>query len=378
MTNMFEYLAWRGDLTFSQAPFNPVDNVILSQLSYLPLDNIVPGPDEKSECDIALAAELFQEKYDKNVLDIRSHVLFQEKDPALIRELGLCQRFKNCRLSGYVNIIDFNRELQFSAVCIGIDKDRTFIAFRGTDLTLVGWKEDFNMGFKEVIPAQQEAVIYLEKMASRIKGSLYLGGHSKGGNLAIFASANCDKKIQKRIAAIYSNDSPGFQEKFIKSEGYAAIKDRIHSFVPQSSIIGMLFEHGCDYHVIKSSKIGLLQHELYSWEVSYNDMIPVDDITTGSRFVSKTFKEWVSTLDNEKRELFCNALYSILLASEAKSLSDLEKSWFTAAGRMIKSFGNIDKETKNFLGETMKELFNTAKRNVILLKNEKDLVQGIN
>jgi hypothetical protein len=132
----------------------------------------------------------------------------------------------------------------------------------------------------------------------------------------------------------------------------------------------MFFEHGCDYHVVKSSKAGLLQHELYSWEVSYNDMIHLDDVTTSSRFVSKTFKEWVATLDNERRELFCNSLYSILLASEARSLPELEKSWLTAAGRMLKSFGNIDKETKIFLKETLKELFNSAKRNITMLKPE--------
>lgn len=363
MATLFDYLAWRGDLSFKQSPFNPVDNVIFSQLSYLPLDGIVPSHDEKEEISVCHAAELFKEKLEKNTDDIKSSVMFKD-DPLLIETLASSQRFGNCKLFGYVNHIDSAYEIQFSALCVDTGDDSCFVVYRGTDLSFVGWKEDFNMGFKEVIPSQIASVKYLEKMYPRLKVPLRVGGHSKGGNLAVYAAANCDKKIQKNITVIYSNDAPGFHENFIKSEGFLAIKDRIRAFVPHESIVGMFFERGSDYTVIKSSKSGILQHELFSWEVAYNDMIHVEDITSGSRFVDKTLKDWISALDNEKREQFINALYSILCSTEVKSIAELEKSWFKSSGLMLKSFHCFDEDTKKFLRTIVGNLFNAARRNI--------------
>jgi hypothetical protein len=369
MANLFDYLLWRGDLKFAQSPLNLVDTVILCQLAYLPMDGIVPGPGEKEGVSVSLAMNIFSEKL-KNDPDFKSHLMYKE-DPEFISALESSNRFGDCHLFGYVNNIDPDREVQFSAVCVNTGDGSSFITFRGTDLTLVGWKEDFNMSFKEVIPAQLEALEYLEKMASMIKGPFCTAGHSKGGNLAIYSSAFCDKKIQNRITEIYSYDAPGFHENVIKSESFNSVKDRIRSFIPQSSVVGMLLERGYDYSVIKSSQIGLLQHILYSWEVTHNDMVYVDKVDTGSRFVDKTLKEWVKNLDNEDREQFFDSLYSILTASDAKSFHKLEKTWFKAAGRMIKSLGNIDEPTKAVIRKTLSELLNAARRNIdTLLKPE--------
>ena len=363
MADIFDYLTWRGDLKFSQAPFNPVDNIILSQFSYLPLDGIVPGPEDKEGISIRSAAEMFREKLKKNKSNIKSLIIYKD-DPLLFSTLASSNRFGDCRLFGYANYIDTAREVQFSALCIDLGDSSCFIVFRGTDFSFVGWKEDFNMGFTETIPAQLEATEYLEKMAPMIKSPLRIGGHSKGGNLAIYAASNCCKKIQKRITDVYSNDGPGFHKSVITSKGFAEIRDRIRSYIPQSSVVGMFLEHGCDYSVIKSSKIGLLQHELYSWEVTHNDMVQVGKVTLGSRFVDKTLKEWISGLNHKDREKFTNALYSILKASQAKSIPELEKNWFIAAGRMIKSLGNIDDATRHLIRKTLGDLFYTAQRNI--------------
>jgi len=358
-------------LEFTKSPLNPVDNVILCQLSYLPLDGIVPGPGDKNGISISLAANMLNEKL-QNDSDFKSYLMYKD-DPELINVLGSSNRFGKCHLFGYVNHIDTDREVQFSAVCVHTNDGHCFIAFRGTDFTFVGWKEDFNMSFKEVIPAQIEAVKYLEKMASMIKGPLRLGGHSKGGNLAVYAAANCRKKIQKRITEIYSNDAPGFHKNIIASEGFAAMKDRIRSYVPQASVVGMLLERGYDYQVVKSSQTGLMQHDLYSWEMTHNNMVQVDNITVGSRFVDKTLHDWIDILDNEHREQFFDALYSILGASEVKSLPELESSWFKAVGRIIKSLGSIDESTRNIINKAFGELFNAARRNIdTLLKPEKN------
>jgi hypothetical protein len=363
MANLFDYLSWRGDLDFDQTPFNPVDNIIFSQLSYLPLDGIVPGPDEKGGITIGEAVENFARRLRQEDCPLRETLIFKD-DSALISALGSSERFKNCELRGFINHIDISQEKQFAAITILTGDDSGYIAYRGTDASFVAWKEDFNMGFCETVPAQLEAVAYLEKMAHNIRGPLRLGGHSKGGNLAVYAAAFCKKKIRRRVAGIYSNDAPGFHHRVIASEGFQEIQERIFSFVPQSSVVGMLFEHASDYTVIRSSQSGLMQHDLYSWEVTHNDMVRLDQVTQGSRFVDKTLREWINGLDYEHREQFAETLYAILNASQVKSFAELSGDWFKAAGRMLQSLGNIDGQTRSLMGKTLAALFRAAKNNL--------------
>jgi hypothetical protein len=362
MANVFDYLFWRGDLSFAQSPFNPVDNIIFSQLSYFPLDGIVPGPDTDGGITIDLAAKIITERLRHDSF-LTQAMMFKE-DPAFISALGSSNRFRNCSLRGFINHIDISQEKQFSALSIITGDGSSFIAYRGTDATLVGWKEDFNMSFNASVPAQLEAVSYLERMAKNIRGPLQIGGHSKGGNLAVYAASFCDKKTSRRLTAIYSNDAPGFHQRVIESEGFRRIKDRIQSFVPQSSVIGMLLEHGDDYTVIESSQSGLMQHDLYSWEVTHNDMVRLDRVSTESRFVDKTLREWINGLDYEHREQFIEALYRILSAAQAKSIPELTADWFKSAGLIIQSLKNIDDSTRSLMGKTMAALFQAARNNI--------------
>ncbi|MDR2922157.1 MAG: DUF2974 domain-containing protein [Treponema sp.] len=363
MANIFDYLSWRGDIGFDYSPFNPVDNIIFCQLSYLPLDGIVGGPEERNWITIARAAEIFAERLRDDTSAQRQATMFKD-DPAFLSALGSSNRFKNCVLRGYVNQIDVAGEKQFSALSITGLPDECFIAYRGTDANFVSWKEDLNMSFSDAVPAQLEAVSYLEKMAGKLKGPLLLGGHSKGGNLAVYAASFCDKKIHRRIAGIYSNDAPGFQRRVIESEGYQAVREHIRSFIPQSSVVGMLLEHGAGYSVIKSSQSGLLQHDLYSWETSYNDLVHADRVTQGSLFIDKTLSEWINNLDYDSRQKFIEALYTILTATQVQSIPELTSDWFKAAGRMIQSLGNIDESTKTLIRKTLAALFQAARNNI--------------
>ncbi|MDR2259078.1 MAG: DUF2974 domain-containing protein [Treponema sp.] len=359
MADIFDYLSWRGDLTFARSPFNPVDNIILTHLSYLPLDYMAPGPDQKKGVTIAEAAALFNTAFDKN----RDTVMFKD-DPRFLAALGSSERYGNLELRGYVNQIDPDREKQFAALTILTGDGSAFITYRGTDATLVGWKEDFNMSFSAVVPAQREAVLYLEKMAKQIRGPLRLGGHSKGGNLAVYAAVFCDKKIQPRITAIYSNDGPGFNPSVIQSPDYRAIREKIISFVPQDSVIGMLFEHDDDYTVVKSTQSGLMQHDVYSWEVTYNDVVRLDKVTQGSRFIDRTLKEWIGGLDETRRKQFADALFTILNSTEAKSFPELTEGWLKNTGLMIQSLKNIDEPTRELMSSVIAALFKAAKNNI--------------
>jgi len=369
MACLFDYLSWRGDLDFKASPFNPVDNIIFSQLSYLTLDGIVPGPEEKDGISIGLAVRIYNEKLNSDENFIQTSIF--KEDPELLRALGSSRRFGNCQLHGFINRFDVDSEIQFSALCIYTGEE-SFVAFRGTDSSIIGWKEDFNMCFKETIPSQIEAVNYLEKMAPMIKGKLRIGGHSKGGNLAIYAASQCRKKIQRRILKVYNNDGPGFHTNILSSEGFAAIKDKIHSYMPQSSVIGMLMEHGNNYTVIKSSESSLLmQHCLYSWEVTHNDLVYAEKFTAHSRFINKTIKEWLNSHDNAQREQFIEALYHVISVADVKTVNEIESSWFLTVGKILKSLSYLDESTRKFIRKTIVELFRSAGRNIdTLLKQD--------
>jgi hypothetical protein len=363
MPNIFDYLVWRGDLSFEQAPFNTVDNLILSQLSYLPFDGIVPPPPQRKTVSLGNAADRLIRLLGKDGAGT-DHFIFPETDIPFLKLLVRSGRFRNLRIWGYINHIDVSQEKQFSALTVGCSRKLSYIVYRGTDNTLVGWKEDFNMSFKPVIPAQLEAVSYLEGIARHVRGKLYLGGHSKGGNLAIYAAAFCGKGIQKRIIGIYNNDGPGFHGSVIGGREYGAIRGKIHSFIPQFSVIGMLFERGDDSTVVKSTQNGLKQHDLYSWEVNHNDVIRLDRVSRESRFIDQTIKEWIGGLDYSQRQRFIEALYEILGSAEIRSPKELSDRWFKNMGVMIQSLNNTDAQTKDIILKTLSALFRAAKNNL--------------
>jgi hypothetical protein len=294
---------------------------------------------------------------------LRQAMMFKN-DPDFISALGQTARFGGCELHRFVNHIDVSQEKQFAAVTVILGDGSAFIAYRGTDATLVGWKEDFNMGFSEVVPAQIEAVSYLENTARQTRCPLRTGGHSKGGNLAVYAAAFSGEKNRRRIIEIYNNDGPGFHRQVIESDGFRDIQSRVRSFVPQSSVVGMLLEHREEYTVIKSSQIGIMQHDLYSWEVTHNDMVRLDRVTQESRFVDQTLREWINGLDSERRRQFADTLYTILSAAQAKSIPELTTDWFKSAGRILRSIKNIDDSTRTLMSKTLAALLHAARNNI--------------
>ena len=324
MTNIYDYIKWRGDLEFERDPFNPVDNIIFSQLSYLPMEDIVPGPDETGNISIEEAGEISAEKHKKIISGFNIDITIKN-GVSVLQAIKAAPRYKNCMLFGFVNNTDFQQDKQFAAYCARIEKKKSandlVVVFRGTDMNLAGWKEDMNMSLNNSIPAQKEAVTYLEKIAELFPDPLIVAGHSKGGNLAVYASAFCKKSVQKRINIIFSNDGPGFHNDIIQNKGYQAICGKICGFIPQGALVGMLFEHGETPYVIKSNAIGIMQHDMSTWEVTHNNFIGAE-LTHQSRFIDKVIREWLDEIDIDQREQFIGAIYAIITSGNAQSISD--------------------------------------------------------
>ena len=305
MSNMFDYLQWRGDLSFTQDPPNAVDALIFSALSYIHFDEILEKKPETPMLLRSAAEEFFlQEDFEKRVR--------VERDLELLRKAGDSARFGYTRLVMYRDLYVPEQETQFAAVTFLLDDGSAFLAFRGTDDTLIGWKEDFNMSFQQTVPAQRLALQYVRDVAAEYLMPLRLGGHSKGGNIAVFAAARSAPLVQKRILEVYNNDGPGFTNYMIGDPGYLAMVPRIKTFVPQSSVIGMLLEHEEPYTVIRSKQISLLQHEPYSWEIMGKSLIPVQEMTVDSRFLDATIKAWFEQMSNQERNRLVDVMFGLL------------------------------------------------------------------
>ena len=233
-------------------------------------------------------------------------------DLELLRQAAQSTRFGFSRLYLYRDLLIPEQETQFAAVTFLLDDGSAFLAFRGTDYSLVGWKEDFNMSFQQTVPAQRLALQYVRDVAAEYLAPLRLGGHSKGGNLAVFAAARCGPMLQKRILEVYNHDGPGFTEYMMGDPGYVALVPRIKTYVPQSSVIGMLLEHEEPYTVIRSKTVSLLQHDPYSWEVMGRDFVQMQQITKESRFVDATIKTWFADMTNQERNQLVDVMFALL------------------------------------------------------------------
>lgn len=361
MANLLDYLDWRGDLTLAQAPFNEVDNLILAELSFVNFGGIVPPPGEGSGVLLRQAAEAFFAKFSADE-PIEMGVLVPDAIPDMLQKMAGSQRFGDMMLSGFVDWLDAEAGEQFAALTVDTGDGALYLSFRGTDDTLAGWKEDFEMACMPEVPAQKKALEYVLTVAKQFpRKKLRLGGHSKGGNLAVYAGVFCPAKLQNRMVDVWSNDGPGFHMDITSLEEYRRIAERIHSIVPKSSVVGMLLEPAKDYTVVDSDQLGFMQHDGFSWQVLGNRFVTLRQVTCQAHISDQKLKEWVQSLSVEQREKFVTALFDILTASGAATLTDLKAESYKAVGPMIKAMTHLDKETRdgllNFAGILFKSNF---------------------
>ncbi len=361
MGTVYDYITWRGDLAFWEAPFNEVDSLILSELSYLNMEGIVPATHTEGSVPIQAAANSFFAR-NPDPKKTEMGVLIPKDIVRMMRALKETRRYKNVEMRDFVNVIDREAETQFSAITFLLGEGTAVVTFRGTDDTLVGWKEDMNMCFMPEIPAQAMAVQYLTRIANTHDGKLITAGHSKGGNLAVYAAVHSEPHVRERIVKIYSNDGPGFGTNILNDPVYLEMRPRIHSLVPQSSIVGMLLEHDENYTVVKSrQKTGFLQHNGLSWEILGNSFVHLKEVTPDSRRIDRTVNRWIKEMTPEQREEFAEAVYQIFSVDGAQTLTELvaaRKKWFSHTKQLDpKVHESIQKMLSQLIGFNAKSVF---------------------
>lgn len=361
MSNIIDYLKWRGDLSFEISPLNEVDNIILARFSYLPFQDVYLEQRENIK-SIAKKMKIVP----------KSNFVWQE-DKEFIEELSKTKRFQNLIVSDYVQKVDLSAEMQFGAITIWLPNGEKYISFEGTDMSMVGWKEDLNMSFKTNIPSQIEAVKYLEKIADKYTCDFRIGGHSKGGNLAVYSAIFCKDEIKERIVYILNADGPGFTKETILNENYKKIVNKVHTYIPQSSIIGRLLEHEEKYTIIESKQKGLMQHDIYTWQVEAKELRKISELTIESRTANNIVKEWLNNTTQEQRENFINTLYQIIETTEAKTITEFSSQWFKNIKKVIETYKNINEEDKKKMEQMIKLTLNaitTCIKNEVFDKNK--------
>lgn len=319
MANLLDYLEWRGDLTLFQAPFNEVDNLILAELSFVDFGGIVPAPGGGASVPLQEAAEAFFAGF-PNGEKIDMGVLIPDAIPHMLRKMAACRRFQDMKLNCFVDWLDTEKAEQFAALTVETGDGLLYLSFRGTDDTLAGWKEDFHMACLPEVPAQKMAVKYVRDVARQFpRRRLRLGGHSKGGNLAVYAGVFTTAAIQRRIEAIWSNDGPGFHNDLLDLPEHRRVAQRIVSIVPKSSVVGMLLEHEEDYQVVDSTQQGLMQHDGFSWQVLGDHFVRLRSVTRQGHLNDLALKEWVHHMPLSQREKFVDGLFDVLSASGART-----------------------------------------------------------
>lgn len=371
MRNILYFIKKFGQFDISQLPFNEVDALIFSQMAYLDFSGLVGSIDENKP-DVSLLEFNSTDIVKKLVKGTMSPIM----NTKMLHLMFASKRYQNLRLNYYRSRFDKDLELQFSAIVLKLD-GCNYIAFRGTDLTLIGWKEDFNMSFMDVIPSQEECLLYVRNVAAFLNGNFYMGGHSKGGNLACFSGIYSDKKLQDRIIKIYDFDGPGFKYDVFTTERFKNIKDRFKKYITRDSMIGVLMHNATDYEVVRCYGVSMMQHDPFRWRVTDEGRLDITESTTfNCKVFERAIKAWLEYYPESERVKIVDILFDLLTAYEKSTIIlDFKYKAFQNIHAIRKRYKKLDPETVAYLKKTFKEywhLYHSVRKDMKKeLKNSK-------
>ena len=322
MGNLITYVQQYGAQTFEDKSLTDIDVLVLTEIAYLPFDEIVP-----KSFDVTEAISLNQlgkefEQIKEKEQELNPFMITSERIE-LLEIVSKSQRYKEIKVFGFMNDIDDERTKQFAAVCYQWEEENRWIIFRGTDETLIGWKEDFMMTYSDLIPAQTDAIEYLKKQAETFSGTLNVSGHSKGGNLSLYASAMQEETVQNRIGQIYCWDSPGVHRSILGTEGYQRVVSKAKRYIPQDSIVGMMLESQVPYQIIESQGSGISQHSALMWNIEEDHFVELTELTKNSQLTDQTFKQWTEVVSDEDLKLFFDTFFDLIFEMGVETVNDV-------------------------------------------------------
>lgn len=348
MMNIIDYVKDFGKYTFFEKEFNEVDAAVLSAVTYIDFNNIVS--DKKNPISLGAALEFFLSHYD--IKKFLKRGIIQKELIKLAKELKLQIRYRNVELYNYVYDVTFDK--QFSAITMKLPTKEIVVAYEGTDHNLVGWEEDLAMCYKFPVPADTDAINYLNKTVGFLDGKVYVVGHSKGGHLAMVASSFCNPLIKYKLKKVYNFDGPGLRKKEIESNKFKNMCKKLEHIVPHYSVVGLLLRHGNNTKSIRSTRKDLLAHSLFTWEVRENSFI-LEPLSILSKNLDKSIILWLDQHDDNERERIIKDFFDYLRKSGIENITEMTKLKNVIS--LIKNSDELDKETKDVLGHFIKYNF---------------------
>lgn len=359
MSNINDYLLWRGDLSFETSPFNQVDDMVLARFSYMPFNKIKMEETETIESIYLKLKSFKNEDFGYN------------GDMDLITRMGQSLRFKNLKVTNFEINIDKKSEEQFSAITVHLDDNEMYISFNGTDSSIVGWKEDFNLSFLENIPSQVAGLEYAKNVMNKYLKKVKIGGHSKGGNIAMYSAIGLPQNLKDRVISVSNYDGPGFTKKIVESENYKNILNKITTYIPQSSIIGRLLEHREKCIVLESTEKGIYQHDIFSWQVLGTNIVIISNVTNNSEFFDKTISKWLQQTTPEQRKIFINTVFDLFDSTNVLTFKELSNSKIKNINTILKSYSTIGEKDKKLLSKMIFEFLSAGKKSAVEVLKKK-------
>lgn len=360
MANILDYLDWRGDLSFDESPFNEVDNYILCKIGCPDYTGIVPD-DGYAPIDYAITRAFADNE--QNLGRLAGPLL-----PEVLKRLPETPRYSALMLGFFTLTESEEKSEQFSALTVRLPDGTRYVSFRGTDDTLIGWKENFLMGSRETVHAQCDALAYLKQQAE-YPGKMIVGGHSKGGNLAVFAAANCGSEIQDRITAVYNNDGPGFYRDLYSEESFLRIRDKVHTILSEHAIVGLLLNYDKRCSIVRSEAEGAAAHDGFRWEVKGTSFVRSEGFAPRTLILRDAIEEFEAEMPDEVRYEFTDALFGALDGMGIKTVSDLTEQKLRQGLQAVKELAK-DPDVKLFVSEFIEQLIkNDAEYRISKVKN---------
>ena len=355
-----DYLYWRGDVPFSVAPVTEADEFLVSMICMLDLRHVVP--EDGTYISIRRALEL----YLANGGDLLLGALTSDVIAPMVISLQKADRFADVMLSGYRIHISPAENEQFSALTVRLPGGKHYVTFRGTDDTIVGWKENFMLTVQDEVPAQHDAADYLRWAAQTYPGQLVVAGHSKGGNLAVYSASVVEEEVQSRIDKIINLDGPGFLTDFLEKPGYRRIKGKIRTIVPQHTMVSSLLFRDSEIAVVKSGAQFLNAHNGFTWEVDgRGNFVRMGDRSPASKAFDQAMKTVLESMSVEERGEFIDQMFGTLAAGGAVTITEVtdRKVWevMRTMLSLVKepevkkmALDSLEEVTKDYLAEKSK------------------------
>lgn len=368
MNTILDYLYWRKDLSFNERAFNEIDALLLAELSYVEWDGIVQN---KAIALEEACISFFQKHNDE---DLSKSYAYASKIPMLIKAMQHTRRYQFVKMKNYETVFDMDKEIQYAAITYVLDDGTLFVAYRGTDSTMIGWKEDMKMMYQDEVPSHQLAANYLKRVFEDVQPTssffgfrrkklypkLYVAGHSKGGNLAMYAAISA-KEIQPHITKIYNFDGPGFKDSFYEHYDISTIVDKMITYLPQSSIIGRLLTHKENSIILKAYEQGLSQHDPFNWEVEIDGFVRCKSFSKESDETKKYIEEMLLTKSDEQKKAFIDMIFTLFDKLQINSVSDLSEIGLKQGFSGIKELSTMGSEDRRFIIEVMRFLWMQTK-----------------